>query len=145
MRKIDWEKALSEDDIVWLRQTGMPGIEERIEKHQASFDAKVPEDESPGDQTTKSTLDPTARTGEQVIEGGGGPQFVDPTGGGVVEDDYPQWKVAELEAEVKARNDLPDTTSVEVVGTGKDGAVTKPDLVKGLRLWDQMNPDALKD
>lgn len=142
MRKIDWEAALSKDDIVWLRQTGIPGIEERIERHQAQFDAEVPDSEVLDDVTTKSADDPTVRAGETVVEGGGGPQMVDPTGGGAVEadDDYPKWTVAELAGEVTARNDLPNTTPVEVVGTGKDGAVTKADLVKGLRLWDQMNP-----
>jgi hypothetical protein len=59
--------------------------------------------------------------------------------------DYTKWPVKELEDEVAARNAMKDTTKVDVVGTGKDGAVRKADLVKGLRLWDQENPDALKD
>jgi hypothetical protein len=123
---------------------------ERVEMHQAEHNAKVPDPETPDDTLTRSALDPTARVADPAEgTGTGSPVLVDPTNSGDAEDiegdDYDQWKVGELEAEVKARNDLPDTSQVSVVGTGKDGNITKPDLVKGLRLWDQENPDALKD
>jgi hypothetical protein len=57
------------------------------------------------------------------------------------DDDYEEWKVPELTAEVENRNKVEGATHVEIVGTGKDGKITKPDLIKGLRLWDLENPD----
>lgn len=56
-------------------------------------------------------------------------------------DDYDTWTVPELEAEVTKRNTDPENadSQVEVVGTGKNGAVRKPDLIKALRVWDQEN------
>lgn len=153
MRKIDWDNKLSDEDVAWLRQAGFMS-EERIATHQAQFDAEVPPVEVPDDEATRSALDPQARVRERAEgTGDGAPVLVDPTAAGDADvseedpegDDYNQWKVAELEAEVKARNELPDTSEVTVEGTGKDGAVRKDDLVKGLRLWDRENPDALKD
>lgn len=147
MRKLNWDEALSDEDVAWLRTTGQPGMEERIVAHQAQFDAQVPEEEVLGDEVSKSALDPSARLGDPAATGDG-PLFVDPTQNDeVIEDiegdDYENWPKADLEAEVKARNELPDTTEVSVDGTGKDSAVLKADLVKGLRLWDQENPGAL--
>lgn len=151
MRKIDWEKPLSDEDIAWLRQAGFMS-EERIAAHQGQFDKEVPEPELSGDEATRSALDAEARAAElSAGTGNGAPVLVNPSNADaqpdqdVEGDDYDQWKKPELEAEVKARNDLPDTTQVTVEGTGKDGAVLKEDLVKGLRLWDNENPDALKD
>lgn len=147
MRKIDWEKSLSDEDIAWLRQAGFMS-EERLAAHQAQFDKEVPDPEVPEDELTRSALDPQARVADQV-ESDGAPVRVIPENQDPVEDsgeeadDYDQWKKPELEAEVKARNELPDTTEVTVEGTGKDGAVLKEDLVKGLRLWDNENPGVL--
>lgn len=148
MRKIDWDKALSPEDVAWLRQSGIMS-EEQIERHQGQHKAEVPEIEIPEDEVTKDALS-AARVRDRVVTGDG-PLEVDPTGGSdaptedEIDDDYDSWKVGELNAEVTARNELPETSAVEVVGTGKDGAVTKPDLIKGLRLWDVENPDALKN
>lgn len=153
MRKIDWEKALSAEDIAFLRQAGIPGMMERVEAHQAQFDAKVPEVETLDDPATRSALDAQGRVADPV-EGVGVVTLIDPLDSGDAPDDdeddedlpdYDKWPVKELTDEVDARNAMENTTNVEVVGTGKDGAVRKPDLVKGLRLWDQENPDALKD
>lgn len=149
MRKMDWEKPLSEEDIAWLRQAGFMS-EERIAAHQAQFDKEVPEVDAPEDELTRSALDAAARVAEQIESDGAPvrvvPEQQDPAAtGGDFEDDYDSWKKSELEAEVTARNAMPDTTEVTVEGTGKDGAVLKEDLVKGLRLWDNENPDALKD
>jgi hypothetical protein len=148
MRKIDWEGPLSDEDVVWLHTTGQPGIEERIERHQAQFGADVPEIEVPADELSKSALDPTARSGE-LVESAGGPKLVDPTKADAPDDeddsdDYDTWNKADLESEVEARNGLDNRkTDVEVVGTGKDGAVLKADMIKGLRLWDLENPGVL--
>lgn len=155
MRKIDWEKALSDEDIAWLRQAGFMS-EEKIAAHQEQFGGDVPEVETGGDPLTKDALDPETRMAERVEgTGTGSPELVDPTATDSEdsdtpeEDDYDSWKVNELEAEVAARNDLAEkrdeVSPVVVEGTGKDGAVRKADLVKGLRLWDQENPDALQD
>lgn len=148
MRSINWDGPLSEEDVVWLHTTGQPGMEERIARHQAQFDAEVPEVEVPSDELSKSALDPTARSGE-LVESAGGPKLVDPTQADPVtdedeEDDYDTWTKPDLEAEVSARNGLDNRkTDVTVVGTGKDGAVLKADMVKGLRLWDQENVGVL--
>lgn len=152
MRKIDWEKPLSDEDVAWLRQAGFMS-EERIAAHQAQFDAGVPEPETPDDEVTRSALDAQARMADRVPgTGDGAPVLVDPREDAgtdtddedMVQDDYDQWKVAELENEVTARNEMPDTTTVTVEGTGKNNSVTKADLIKGLRLWDQENPDAIQ-
>lgn len=155
MRKIDWENPLSDEDVAWLRQAGFMS-EERIAAHQAQFDKEVPEPEVPEDNLTKSAMDPAARVADPVPGmGDGAPVLVDPReqdnpgpegteDEDLVPDDYDQWKVSELENEVTARNEMPDTTMVTVEGTGKNNSVTKPDLIKGLRLWDQENPDAIQ-
>jgi hypothetical protein len=147
MRKIDWTKALSEEDIAWLRTTGIVGIEDRIERHQADFDAKVPEDDTPDDETTRDALNPGQRAAE-AVNTGNGPQMVDPTASDDQDDedegdDYESWKVGELETEVKARDEMPETTACVPEGTGANGNVTKPDLIAALRVWDRENPDAL--
>lgn len=142
MRKINWDEKLSDDDIVWLRNAGFMS-EEQIATHQAQFDADVPDPEIPEDEATRSAL-----SGESAVtpaETGDGPLLVDPTQADPQageQDDYDQWSVSELKAEVDARNGIPDTSDVEVEGTGKSGAVTKADLIKGLRLWDAENPQA---
>lgn len=147
MRKIDWEGPLTEEDIAWLRQTGIPAIEERIEKHQAQYDAKVPEVEVPSDLVTVSALDPEGGGSTSALTGDG-PMKVDPTladpQDDEADDDYDSWSVEELKAEIEARNALPGTSKVEVIGTGKNGAITNADRIKALRLWDADNPEALK-
>lgn len=150
MRNIDWTQALSDEDVAWLRQAGFMS-EYQISQHQAQFEADVPEDEVSEDGLTKSAMDPDARIANRVPgTGDGSPQLIVPT---EVEDDeeepeaddYDRWKLSELETEVENRNKLEDTSDVTVEGTGKDGKVLKADLIKGLRLWDAENPDALKD
>lgn len=153
MRQIDWSKELSEDDMVWLRQTGIPGVEDRITKHQEQYGAPVQDPEVPNDTVTRSALDPNAGA-DAATNLGTGPQKVDPREADPQEvdedepDDYDTWSKVELDNEVTARNDLANksdgtVSGVEVVGTGSNGAVKKEDLVKGLRLWDRENPDAL--
>lgn len=150
MRKIDWKRPLSDEDIVWLRQSGMPDTEGIIERHQSQFAADVPPVEVPDDEVSRSALDAQARLADRVEAiGNGAPVEVDPTQTGdeaienIEGDDYETWTKDDLEAEVTARNGLPETGDVEVVGTGKDGNVLKADIVKGLRLWDQEYPNAL--
>lgn len=148
MRKIDWTQALSDKDVAWVRQAGFMS-DERIANHQAQFDAEVPEADVPEDVLTRSALDPAARVAERVEgTGNGSPVLVVPEEESDSDaedegDDYDSWKVAELEAEVTARNNMPDTSDVTVEATGKDGKTLKADMVKGLRLWDQENPGAL--
>lgn len=154
MRKLNWEKPFSQEDFAWIAQSGIPGLAERAERHQARLGAEVPESETPNDTLTQSALDPQGRVANQVdgFDQLGAPQLVDPTKP-VAEvpeeddegDDYDSWSRPDLDAEVTARNDLPDTTEVSVVGTGANGGIRKEDLVKGLRLWDQENPTALRD
>lgn len=149
MRKIDWDKALSDEDIAWLRQAGFMS-EERIANHQAQFDTEVPGDETPEDPATKGALDASARVAQPVEGmGDGSPVRVVPEGEGPDDeaDDYETWKVADLDEEVEARNkiseDREDVSVVTVTGTGKDGAVRKVDLIEGLRAWDKKNPNVL--
>lgn len=159
MRKIDWEKPLSDEDIAWLRQSGMFNIEERIQRHQESFGKDVESEDVQSDPATRSALDPLARVAD-LVDSHGGPINTTPEPGSVQagdavlesedeSDDYANWKVSELTSEIDARNDLAtkrdDVTEVKIEATGKDDKVLKADLVKGLRLWDQENPDALND
>lgn len=156
MRKLNWEKPFSDDDFAWVIQSGIPGLIERAEANQKRLGAKVPKTDTPEDTLTQSALDPHGRTATQVPEIGqlGAPQLVDPTAKPAVEevpegtdeaDDYDSWSKSDLEQEVTARNGLADTSQVQVHGTGKNGNILTTDLVKGLRLWDQENPEALKD
>lgn len=148
MRKINWDEKLSDADIAWLRQAGFMS-EERIANHQAQFDADVPDDEVPNDALTRDALNPGARVATPVEgTGAGSPALVDPTEEVPADDegdDYESWKVSDLDDEIKARNQIEGATPVEVVGTGSGGNVTKPDLVKAMRLWDDQNPGVLDD
>lgn len=146
MRKIDWDAPLTEEDIAWLRQTGIPGIEDRIEKHQAQYDAEVPNAEIEQDTVTQSALDPEASASTPALTGDG-PMKVDPRDADPQDeegDDYDSWSVEELKSEIEARNAMENTSQVEVIGTGKNGAITNADRIKALRLWDTDNPEALK-
>jgi hypothetical protein len=158
MRKIDFEKPFSEEDVTWLRQSAVLS-EEAIARHQAQFDAKVPKVEETKDTVTQSALDPQARLRGEFVGSESAAINISPdlgvqAGDAIVEesendDDYDAWKVRELEAEVEARNklaeDRDDVTMVEVTGTGTGGAVRKPDLIKGLRIWDDENPGVLDE
>jgi len=143
MRKINWEQKLSDEDIAWLRNAGFMS-EEQLANHQAQFDAEVPDAETPEDTVTRSALDASS-SASTPADTGDGPKQVDPTQADPQdagpEDDYDSWSKADLEAEVGNRNAIPDTSDVEVVGTGANGNVTKADLIKGLRLWDADNPE----
>jgi hypothetical protein len=144
MRSIDWSKKLSDEDIVWLRNAGHMS-EDQIATHQAQFDAKVPEPEIPDDTGTRSALD--ASSALEPAQQGDGPMLVDPRNGDGSEDetdDYDQWSVSELKAEVDARNGLEGTSEVTIEGTGSNGKATKADLIKGLRLWDAENPQVVE-
>lgn len=158
MRKINWDQELSEEDITWLLQSGQLGMEDRISAHQARFGGVV-ELEHPEDTVTQSALDPSARLRGEPIPVDSAPVNLSPEPGTVQagdalegegddSDDYDNWKLAELRAEVTARNELaaktPELTEVVVEGTGADGAVRKQDLVKALRIWDDENPGALE-
>lgn len=147
MRKLDFEKKLSEEDIAWIRQAGWPNGEDLIIENAERFGTKIPEPET--DETvTRSAVGVEAVGTAPVIDPAtGAVRRIEPTeqGGTEPQDDYDKWPVKELEDEVSAREAMPDTTAVTVTGTGKDGKVLKADLVKGLRLWDQENPEALKD
>lgn len=147
MRRIDWEGPLSDEDVAWLRQAGFMS-EARIAAHQAQFGEELAPGKGPEDTLTRDALDAEARVRSQVEgTGNGSPVLVtpDPIEDEGEEDDYESWKVPELEDEVDNRNQLEGTGDVEVVGTGKDGKVLKVDLIKGLRLWDQENPGALRE
>lgn len=153
MRKLNWDEPLSDEDFAWIRQSGIPGLEDRAVRHQERFKADVPDpSDTPEDILTRSALDPQGRVADRVPEFSqlGAPQLVDPTKSDEDndesdegDDDYDSWSKQDLENEVGARDAMPDTTMVTVEGTGKDGNVLKPDLIKGLRLWDQENPGAL--
>lgn len=149
MRQIDWDKKLSDDDIAWLRQAGSIRSEDQIVQHQAQFDAEVPDPEIPEDTLTQSVIDPNSRA-TVPAETGDGPTLVDPTqedppgDDNDTDDDYDQWTVKELSDQISARNAIEGrSTDVEVTGTGKNGAVTKADYIKGLRLWDSENVGVL--
>lgn len=143
MRKLNFEEKFSDEDIAWLRAAGH-WSEEQIAAHQEQFDADVPDAETPDDPATRSALDATSRASTPA-ETGDGPVLVDPTQADPRDgetDDYDSWSVAELKTEVDNRNAIEGTSDVQVEGTGKNGAVTKADLVKGLRLWDAENPES---
>lgn len=146
MRQIDWNAPLSGEDIAFLRQMGVIGMEDRIRWHQERHGADVPEEQILPDGATASVLDPEARASTPVDEGDG-PKRIDPTQADPVDlaDDYDKWKIPELEADVKARNEMEGYDEVEVTGTGANGKVTKPDYITGLRAWDAKYPDALGD
>lgn len=144
MRKIDWDKKLTDEDITWLRQSGLVRVngletEDAIRQNAENHGGQVDDPEIPEDTTTRSALDPTGRTSLGVVATGETPKdpVADPS---AADDDYDQRTVHELADEVKTRNSAAEaegTPKVEVIGTGTDGKVRKADLVKGLRLHDQ--------
>jgi hypothetical protein len=156
MRKIDHTKRYSAEDIAFLRQMGVPYANDWIARNAEEHGYDPNQSEVPEDTVSRTVIGAEGGVGNgaPVIDPAtGAPRLVDPTNpedviGGKsedVDDDYDKWTVAELEADVKARNEMPDTTEVQIVGTGKDGKVIKTDLIKGLRLWDADNPGALSD
>src|SRR5262245_24463164 len=133
MRKIDWSGPLTREDLAFLSQAGIPGMDERVRAHQAQF------------EDAESFPAPPSDTVTQHI---GGVVVADP----VVEetsdqpdDDYDDLTKGDLETEISARNAIEGSPDVEVIGTGANGNVTKADMIKGLRVWDQTNPGALDD
>lgn len=147
MRQINWDKALSDEDKVWLRNSGMVGVEDRIRANEEQFGNEYIEPETPADPVTRSALDPEASLGRRPSEAppSGAPSDVQGVGAPAdqVDDDYDQWKVNELSDEVAKRNDdegNPD--KIEVTGTGSGGAVRKQDYITALRAWDRAHPDA---
>lgn len=136
MRQLNWDEPLSEEDKTWARQAGLPMVEDRIRENETRFGEESSADAGAGvDRTTKSALDPTATASEGPVPTGNTPvqEVVEP------DDDYDDWSVKELEAEVAKRNDEAETEEdlVMVTGTGKNNAVRKPDLIAGLRAWDR--------
>lgn len=133
MRQIDWSKRLSDDDVAWLRASGMrfdpngQPLEQAIQANLGT-DFEAPEDNDPG----RSVLDPTA-TGAQPFASltadeqraaldAGNPDADDEE----PEDDYDEWSKDELKEEA-------DKRELEVTGTGRNGSVLVKDLVSALR------------
>lgn len=88
MRKIDWDQPLSADDIAWLRQAGIQGIEDRIADNAAQFTGEDDDE----DETTLLVLDPkTPETGAD--------EDADDEG-----DDYDEWTAADLRDECQKRD-----------------------------------------
>jgi hypothetical protein len=54
MRKIDWDRPLSDEDKLWLSTTGILGIEDRIKANEEQFTTSV-EDE--GDEDNNEVQD----------------------------------------------------------------------------------------
>ena len=147
MRKIDWNQELSDEDKVWLRNSGIVGVEDRIKANEEEFSGEYQEPEVPADPVTRSALDPEATQGRRPSEAppSGAPSDVQGVGAPAdsVDDNYDSWKVNELSDEVNNRND--DETNpdkIEVTGTGSGGAVRKQDYINALREWDRAHPDA---
>lgn len=57
MRKIDWEAPLSSDDLIWLRQAGLPNIEARISENEKRFGVTEDEDEGSGEPGLEDDYD----------------------------------------------------------------------------------------
>lgn len=148
MRNIDWSKKISPEDIAWLRQSGIPYVgpmrtEDAIQDNAKRFKFTAPEEEIQADTVTRSVLDPSGRASEGVVATS---ETIDrspaESGNGESEgDEYDQMSVTDLVSVVRDRNQKAETNGtphVEVVGTGTEGKVRKADLVKGLRLHDQI-------
>jgi len=138
MRQIDWDSKLSEEDVAWLRQSGMRfgpsgrDIEDEIRDNLGRSYAE-PED-GPEDPATKSALDPAATAGVPFASLSEEEQRARLNAGAVVDDegdDYDTWTKADLTAEIEARNsDLGDDAKMSTSGT-------KPELIARLREDDQ--------
>lgn len=134
MRKIDWDKALSEEDKAWARQAGLPMVEERIAANEDQFGQERSVDAAASDPNTKSVLDPsqTAFMPPDQAPPNGAPaeavqsSLVD-TDGVDYDDDYDDWKVAELKDEIAERNGQEDA------GINVASDARKPDLIAALR------------
>lgn len=104
MREINWDKPLSDEDKVWLRQSGIFQVDRRIAENERRFEEEVTEPEVP-EQPVISVLDPNATTG-QPLDTLTGPEEEDD------EDDYDEWKIGELRAEVSTRK-IPGMSKAE--------------------------------
>lgn len=124
MRRIDWDAPLSEEDLAWLAQAGIPGTAERIERNQRQFE--VEEDEIDDDEDDE-VIDEDADTDES--EDDAEPVTEDGTN---EEDDYETWTRADLITEASTR-----TPAVDVKPNAK-----KMDVVRSLRTWDAAHPSA---
>lgn len=104
MRNIDWTKPLSEDDKAWLRDRDRHA---EIDAHEAQFSTAA--DDEPADDDDEITESETGADVEDVE----------------IEDDYDDWKLAELKDEANGR-----TPPVDIAGLKKDQIIT------ALRVWD---------
>lgn len=139
MRKINWDGPLSREDLAFLSQAGIPGMDEKVRMHQAQFEGAESFPAPPSDSATQViggvvVADPVVEETSDVEETPDAP-----------DDDYDDWTKGDLETEIHARNQIEGAENVEVIGTGANGNVKREDMIKALRVWDQTNPGALED
>jgi hypothetical protein len=134
MRQINWDQRLSDDDVTWLRQSGMRFAPDGRPLEDAIRDNLGKDWEQPtgsGGGPGRSVLDPTA-TGAQPFASLSADEQRERLGGDQPsddDDDYDQWKKDELVAEIEDRNKDRD----EPMST----AGTKAELIARLRADDQ--------
>lgn len=135
MRQIDWDSKLTDEDKAWARQASLPMVEQRIAENEERFGqessaAKMGLNDQPAGT---SALDPTGMVGRP--NDGTQPPNAPPVGEGdddtAYDDDYDQWKVAELKAEADGRD-----PKVEYASDAR-----KQDVIDGLRAWDREHGD----
>jgi hypothetical protein len=112
MRDINWDKPLSKADREWAMQR-----DELIPKVQANEEQfKAGTDKSKDDSSTDLT------PSDEDLE--------EKPSTGTVEDDYDQWKVAELRDEAAKRQPPVDVTDLK-----------KDEIITAMRAWDAAHPE----
>lgn len=106
MRNIDWTRPLSEDDKAWALQRD---LHDKVAANEAEFAEDEPQVEVVDDP--QQVVDPPAA--EDVAP----------------DDDYDQWKVAELRAEAHQRE------------IADNGTMKRPELIAALRKYDAEHPE----
>lgn len=129
MRQIDWDKRLSDQDVQWLRSSGMrfgPNNQPMEDAIRDNLAGSYEEPSGSGDDPSRSVLDTTAAGAQPFASLSEEEQRtrltpeLEPA-----DDDYDKWPKAELVAEIEERNSS-ENKSMSTSGT-------KAELVARLR------------
>ena len=106
MRQIDWDSALSADDVAWLRASGQqyaPNGMRLEDAIRSNLDADYEHPQGSGDDPSRSALDSTAQ-GAPPIGTLSAEEQRSVLGESDEDDDYDKWTKSELADEITERN-----------------------------------------
>lgn len=134
MRQIDWDSALSADDVAWLRASGQqyaPNGMRLEDAIRSNLDADYEDPQGSGDDPSRSALDSTAQGAPPIgtLSAEEQRSVLGESDEDEADDDYDKWTKAELTEEIEERNkDREESLST---------SGTKPELIARLRADDE--------